>query len=106
MLNEKSVYYFFPGFVMSEKPSLMLWDSPKESESPYSFSSGWILQCQSKQFFDTRFLHVLLLQLTFTFVASSLEASVLRKQCDIWKNGIHWGTRNGVEIMVELIEEK
>ena len=105
LLNEKSVYYFFPGFVMSEKPN-MLWDSPKDSESPYSFSGGWILQCQSKQFFDTRFLHVLLLRLTFTFVASSSEASVLRKQCDIWKNGIHWGTRNGVEIMVELIEEK
>jgi ankyrin repeat protein len=105
LLNEKSVYYFFPGFVMSEKPS-MLWDLPKDSESPYSFSNGWILQCQSKQFFDTRFLHVLLLRLTFTFVALSSEASVLKKQCDIWKNGIHWGTRNGVEIMVELIEEK
>jgi ankyrin repeat protein len=105
LLNKKSVYYFFPGFVMSEKPS-MLWDLPKDSESPYSFSNGWILQCQSKQFFDTRFLHVLLLRLTFTFVALSSEASVLKKQCDIWKNGIHWGTRNGVEIMVELIEEK
>ena len=105
LLNEKSVYYFFPGFVMSEKPN-MLWDLPKDSESPYSFSSGWILQCQSKQFFDTRFLHVLLLRLTFKFVVSSSEASVLKKQCDIWKNGIHWGTRNGVEIMVELIEEK
>ena len=105
VLNEKSVYYFFPGFVMSEKPD-MLWDSPIDPESPYSFSSEWMLQCQSKQYFDTRFLHVLLLRLTFTFVASSSEASVLRKQCDIWKNGIHWGTRNGVEIMFELIEEK
>ena len=69
---------------MSEKPS-MLWDLPKDPESPFSFSSGWILQCQSKQFFDTQFLHVLLLRLTLTFVASSSEASVLRKQCDIWK---------------------
>ena len=108
-LNEKgslaSVYYFFPGFVQSEKPNA-LWDLPKECESPYNFSSGWMLQCLSKQFFETRFLHVLLLRLTFAFVASSSVASQFQKMCDIWKNGIHWGTRNGVEVMVELIEEK
>ena len=97
-------YYFFPGFVQSEKP-MNIWDTPEES--PYSFSCGWMLQCQSKQFFETRFLHVLLLRLTFTFVScTSTEASVLKRQCNIWKNGIHWSTRKGVEVMVELVEDK
>ena len=98
-----NIYYFFPGFVQSEKP-MNVWDTPKES--PYSFSCGWTLQCQSKQFFDTRFLHVLLLRLTFTFVACISEISMFKRQCNIWKNGIHWGTRNGVEVMVELREDK
>ena len=98
-----SSYYFFPGFVQSEKPA-KIWDTPEES--PYGFSCGWILQCLSRHFFETRFLHVLLLRLTFTFVTSSPQASVLKRECNIWKNGLHWGTRNGVEVLVEIIEEK
>ena len=96
-------YYFFPGFVQSEKP-MNVWNTPEVS--PYSFSCGWTLQCQSKQFFDTRFLHVLLLRLTFTFVTSNSKASMFKRRCNIWKNGIHWGSRNGVEVLVELIEDK
>ena len=96
-------YYFFPGLVQSEKPT-KVWDTPKES--PYSFSCGWMLQCQSRQFFETRFLHVLLLRLTFTFVACTSEASMFKRKCNIWKNGIHWGTTDGVEVFVELLEEK
>ena len=97
------IYYFFPGYVKSEKP-VALWDTP--DDLPYAYSCGWMLQCHPKQFFETRFLHVLLLRLTFTFVASSSESSVLERKCDIWKNGIHWGTREGVEVLVEIIEEK
>ena len=97
------IYYFFPGYVKSEKPAT-LWDTPEDL--PYTYSCGWMLQCQPKQCFETRFLHVLLLRLTFTFVASSSESSVLNRKCDIWKNGIHWGTRHGVEVLVEVIEEK
>ena len=96
-------YYFFPGYVKSEKPAT-LWDTPEDL--PYTYSCGWMLQCQSKQCFETRFLHVLLLRLTFTFVVSSSESSMLKRKCDIWKNGIHWGTRDGVEVLVEIIEEK
>ena len=98
-----NIYYFFPGYVKSEKPS-SLWDTAEDL--PYTYFCGWMLQCQPKQFFETRFLHVLLLRLTFTFVASSSESSVLERKCDIWKNGIHWGTREGVEVLVEIIEEK
>ena len=97
-----NIYYFFPGYVKSDKPAT-LWGTPEDL--PYVYSCGWMLQCQTKQFFETRFLHVLLLRLTFTFVTSS-ESSVLNRKCDIWKNGIHWGTREGVEVLVEIIEEK
>lgn len=97
------VYYFFPGFVQSEKPTT-LWDTSEEL--PYSFSCGWMLQCQAKQFFETRFLHILLLRLTFAFVTASSQSSKFKRKCDIWKNGLHWGTRNGVEVLVELLEDK
>ena len=99
----QSIYYFFPGLIKSDKPT-NLWNTPEDS--PYSFSCGWMLQCQSNQFFETRFLHVLLLRLTFYFVESSSKSSVFKRKCNIWKNGIHWGTRSGVEVLVELVEEK
>ena len=98
-----SHYYFFPGFVQSEKPA-KVWDVPDQSD--YSYSFGWMLQCQSKQLFDTRFLHILLLRLTFTFVAAASQSTKFKRKCDIWKNGISWGTRNGVEVLFELVEDK
>ena len=98
-----NIYYFFPGLIKSDKPT-NVWDTPEDS--PYSFSCGWMLQCQSKHFFETRFLHVLLLRLTFYFVESSSKSAVFKRRCNIWKNGIQWCTRDGVEVLVELVEEK
>ena len=82
------------------------------------YSIGWFAKCIGKlDYFPPRYLHVLLLRLTFMF---ALPASVtpvsdidlnevsLQNQnchCTMWKNGIHWLMREGVECIVEVVNE-
>ena len=90
--------YFFPYFVKVEKPPTV-W----KSKDSMLYCSGWCLQSFDKQFFTTRFLHVLLLRLTFKYaVAQGGTSSKFRRRCNIWKNGIQWQTTQGVEVLVEL----
>ena len=90
--------YFFPYFVKVEKPPTV-W----KSKDSMLYCSGWCLQSFDNQFFTTRFLHVLLLRLTFKYaVAQGGTSSKFRRRCNIWKNGIQWQTTQGVEVLVEL----
>ncbi|XP_064399793.1 uncharacterized protein LOC135346177 isoform X2 [Halichondria panicea] len=95
-------YYFFPGLVKCERQADVWYAS-----SPASFNFGWYLLCNKNSFLDPRFLYVLLLRLTFTFTASTKGSSQhdLVRKCNIWKNGIHWSTTRGVEVLVEVIEQ-
>ena len=54
-------FLFFPSFLDIHRPSIL----PNEE----GFSFGWCLCCQNPdyQFFTSRFLHVLLLRLAYTF---------------------------------------
>ena len=65
-------------------------------------------------FLTSRFLHVLLLRLAFKFAlptastAGESEQATLeveQRQCNIWKNGIHWQNMDGVEAIVEVVEQ-
>jgi ankyrin repeat protein len=81
------------------------------------FSIGWFTKCIGNlDYFPPRFLHVLLLRLTFMFALpgsttpmSDLDLSIdLQDQnchCTMWKKGIHWLMREGVECIVELVNE-
>ena len=90
-------FYFFPHFVNIEKPQ-RAW---KQNDDMF-YCSGWCLQL-CKMFFTTRFLHILLLRLTFKYaVAQGGTSSKFRRRCNIWKNGIQWQTTQGVEVLVEL----
>lgn len=97
-------YYFFPALVKSDRPSCV-WEKPEHCDFTYSF--GWYLLCNRSHFLDPRFLHVLLLRLTFNFAAASKSSMQdnLQRKCTIWKNGIQWCTRNGVEVLVEVVEQ-
>ena len=100
-------YLFFPGLVNSDQPD-NVWNCP--GSSCYSYACGWCLQCTSNRGFPSRYMHVLFLRLTFTFAAavpkqSSTVQTALKRRCDVWKNGIHWSTTEGVEILVEFLEE-
>ena len=93
-------YYFFPGLVKCERPK-DVW--PDMNGTSYNF--GWYLLCNQNNFLDPRFLYVLLLRLTFNFATATEAVSQLVRQCNIWKNGIYWGTTSGVQVLVEVIEQ-
>ena len=75
------------------------------------YSIGWLARCTDPyEFFPLRFLHVLLLRLVFKFTLSthqapttSLERSDLQCFCIMWKTGVYWLMREGVECLVELV---
>ena len=82
-----------------------------------NLSIGWYAKCVGKlDYLPPRYLHVLLLRLTFMFAlpasttpTSDLDLSIsLQAQdchCTMWKNGIHWLMREGVECIVEVVNE-
>ena len=60
-------FFFFPGLVSEERPS-----GAGEAIDTPSYRCGWYLQCsQPYQFLTPQFLHVLLLQLAFSFALAS-----------------------------------
>ena len=106
-LTSPDEYLFFPGLVNSDRPD-NIWNSQESSR--YSYACGWCLQSTSKRGFLSRFMHVLFLRLTFTFAVavsnqSSTAQTALKRRCNVWRNGIHWSTIEGVEILVEFLEE-
>ena len=100
-------FFFFPALVSEERPS----EAGSAIETP-SYRCGWILQCsQPHQFLTPQFLHVLLIRLAFCFALApdnthEVQTSpVLERRCCVWKNGICWLNRKGVETTVEVTEQ-
>jgi ankyrin repeat protein/GTPase SAR1 family protein len=104
-------FLFFPALCTVDK-SEVPWDIP----SCFSYSIGWLARCvdTSRDYFPPRFLHVLLLRLVFRFTlaapvqqthtsASPDHRHLKRRRCTMWKSGIRWSMREGVECMVELV---
>ena len=81
------------------------------------FSIGWYAKCTEKlDFLPPRFSHVLLLRLTFMFALPTatfqttdlaLSLNVLKQNCHctMWKSGIHWLMSEGIECVVEVVNE-
>ena len=111
--SESEIFYFFPGLVNIEIPM----DSRKTFLKSYCYKSGWSLQRSAPhKFLTSRFLHTLLLRVMFTFAlecdrisyrsTASGEANdgiVIQRQCNVWRNGIHWVSDTGVETIVEVV---
>ena len=108
-LSASERYFFFPALVRLNVPQ-EIW----EPQPTFKFHSGWILKCsRPEQYFTTRFFQVLLLRLAFEFAFPHHEEeeeghvdfpAILRK-CSVWKNGIYWGNRDGVEVLAEVVEQ-
>ena len=105
--QSSETFYFFPALVSAERPE----ESCKSIERTH-YKCGWILQCiRSNQFLSPWFLHVLLLRLAFSFALAPETAEedkacpVLQRRCNVWKSGIHWQNRDGVEAIVEVVEQ-
>ena len=107
-LDVQERFFFFPALVSITAP-----DSVWQTNSKFSYYSGWMLQSsQAEQFFMPRFLQVLILRLAFSFaLAPSVETPrndlpALQRKCAVWKNGINWASRSGVEALVEVVAHR
>ena len=97
---------FFPALCTVERRDIS-WLIPSTR-----YSIGWLARCSDsrpRDYFPSRFLHVLLLRiaLRFTVLAPSPQAhhvpSGIKRQCYMWKTGVHWVMGKGVECTVELL---
>ena len=98
--NER--FLFFSGLVSLKAPS-GVW----ETNPQFPQLCGWMLQCcEAGQFLTSQFIQVLLLRIAFSCAlaldARSSDLPVLQRKCFIWKNGIYWGSREGVEALLEI----
>ena len=101
--NTTERFLFFSGLVSLKAPSGM-W----ETNPQFPQLCGWMLQChEAGQFLTSQFIQVLLLRISFSCALApdtpgSSDLPVLQRKCSIWKNGIYWGSRKGVEALVEI----
>ena len=93
-------HLFFPSLVTEHRPGDL--PSPR---------FGWCLGCSDPhQFFSSRFVHVLLLRIAFTFPLASKNRKLspslhgLERQCEVWRNGICWTNNSGVSTIVEIVD--
>ena len=100
--------YFFPALVKTDRPEGQIMT---DGELIYKF--GWYLACnvEGDDLFP-RFLHVLLLRLAFSLALNpdpeeqeTPTCPVMQMKCNVWKNGIHWQNREGVEAVIEVVEQ-
>lgn len=102
-------FYFFPALVNIETPRRRVWKEDKQ----LVHQCGWILECsKADHFFTPRFLQVLILRLAFSFalapsrpVRNEDDMPVIKRVCSVWKSGIAWKNRHGVETLVEVREQ-
>ena len=102
-------FLFFPALCSTDK-SEVEWATPPD----LSYGIGWLARCTDPcDYLSPRFHHVLMLRLVFKFTLSAhppadLNSSGLaefrsfQRRCTVWKTGVHWLMKEGVECMVEL----
>ena len=102
--SDSENFYFFPALVSTEIP-----DDSKRFFTRSRYKCGWCLQQVSAHtFLTSRFLHTLLLRLTFAHALKcdkEHQNIVIQRECNVWKSGIHWLSDDGVEVIVEVVEQ-
>ena len=101
---KKEHHLFFPSLVRVEAPN-DLWEPNPQNQVHF----GWIIQCtRPHEHFLPRFQSVLCNRLAFKFALApdpeEIDPTIpaLQRKCSVWKNGIYWGTRQGMETLVEM----
>ena len=98
-------YLFCPALIRLEVPEKVF-----SLRVDFSYHFGWILSCiHTDDFFDARFLHVLVLRLALSLgLAPVVDATIpaLQHQCSVWKTGVHWNTPQGAEVLIEVVNKK
>ena len=91
MVEEK--YLFIPALIRNV---------PRPHKMSGTIQFGWCLQCSNPhQFFLPHFLHVLLLHLAYQY---ALPKTADNRRCTIWTNGILWSDNDGVQTLVEIVD--
>ena len=98
--NEEERFLFFPSSLNALRPAISI------KEDYHSF--GWCLYCKATgdQYFTSRFLHVLLLRLAYTFPLANGTSTIIHShiRCTVWTNGISWDNEEGIRTVVELVD--
>ena len=101
---EKERLLFFPGLVDLDIPA-DIW----QPNDKFVYHSGWLLKCSKpEQFFSSRFLQVLLLRLAYSlaFAPCAVVDRNLPRNIQVWKCGISWKSSSGIEVVVQVIDQK
>eukprot|EP00731_Ephydatia_muelleri_P016091 Em0009g515a len=96
---------FFPSLINVDKPDSF---DPAYFNTKGSF--GWLMRTKEEhQFFHNRFLHVLMLTLMNgcggTEMACNPELTSHNRSCIVWSTGICWNRKDGVTILVDVVEQ-
>ena len=97
-------FFFFPGLI-DQTVSPDVW----QPNDQFGYHSWWLLQCSKhEQFLTPRFLQVLLIRLLYSLAFKTLGTfySSLPRKCYVWKCGIYWSDRAGIETIVEVVNQK
>ena len=102
-------FFFFPGLVDLTIPT-DVW----LANAQFMYYSGWLLRCcRRDQFLSTRFLQVLHCRLAYNLAFHSSkqnppasDRAMLKRNCCVWKYGMSWSDRSGIEVVVEVINRK
>ena len=100
--DEGNQHFFFPGLIKKEKE--LTFASPSPSMHHY-YQYGWLFE--NPQDLGLRFLHLLLLSLTFKFASDDVDSgSKYERRLVLWKTGIFWHTIEGIDILVEVENDR
>ena len=101
----KERYLFCPALIRLTVPNNVFKYLPA-----LAYNFGWILTCvDTDHFLNPRFLYVLILRLALTFGFTpelALDLPAIQRECSVWKTGVCWCTRQGVKVLVEVIDKK
>ena len=108
--SSTEVLLFFPSLLKTERPQAL---TSCEHTLSRQVKFGWCLGCKDYeyQFLTSRFLHVLLLRLAYTFPLPSEEhikthsLHKIERICTVWINGISWNNEDGIRTVVEVIQQ-
>ena len=107
--SSTEVLLFFPSLLKAERPQALI--SVDHLSQQVRF--GWCLGCKKceYQFLTSRFLHVLLLRLAYTFPLFSEKCTEINnihkieRICTVWINGISWNNEDDIRTVVEVIQQ-
>lgn len=103
-LDEQDKYYFFPNVIKVERPEKK-WTHLMKSDTDY-YQFGWIMECTNGHF-SADFVQLLLLRLMFgsTKIQHLAQAPLdLHTMSTVWKSGILWSNKQGIDTLVDVIE--